>query len=236
MRLRVKYSKGGRAVFLGHLEMLRLWQRAMRRAGLPLAYSHGFNPHPRLAFGPALAVGIESLAEYLDMELTVVLDPAEVKEKLQAELPAGLEILLVFAIPDQAPALTAIIDAAAYRVAWEEPPDPKILQQKAEALLSRPEVQVSRPGRDGARVKDIRPGVFQLAVKPEATLAMLLECSSRGVVRPEEVVSAMALEGPYRVTRTGLFIRRGDGLLAPEDLVNPTVTGPEAKMQRFMRR
>ncbi|QGP92448.1 hypothetical protein MGLY_18300 [Neomoorella glycerini] len=218
MRLRVKYSKGGRAVFLGHLEMLRLWQRAMRRAGLPLAYSHGFNPHPRLAFGPALAVGIESLAEYLDMELTMVLDPAGVKEKLQAELPAGLELLLVFPIPDQAPALTAIIDAAAYRVAWEEPPDQKFLQQKAEALLSRPVVQVSRPGKDGTRVKDIRPGVFQLAVKPEATLAMLLECSSRGVVRPEEVVSTMGLEGPYRVTRTGLFIRQGDALLAPESI------------------
>ncbi|CEP67042.1 Domain of unknown function DUF2344 [Moorella glycerini] len=226
MRLRVKYSKGGRAVFLGHLEMLRLWQRAMRRAGLPLAYSHGFNPHPRLAFGPALAVGIESLAEYLDMELTVVLDPAEVKEKLQAELPAGLEILLVFAIPDQAPALTAIINAATYRVAWEKPPDPKILQQKAEALLSRPEVQVSRPGKNGARVKDIRPGVFQLAVKPEAALEMLLECSSRGVVRPEEVVSAMALESPYRVTRTGLFIRRGDALLAPESIAATEIKTP----------
>ncbi|MDK2894313.1 MAG: hypothetical protein PWQ98_438 [Moorella sp. (in: firmicutes)] len=221
MRLRIKYSKGGQAVFLGHLEMLRLWQRAMRRAGLPLAYSHGFNPHPRLAFGPALAVGIESLAEYLDMELTAPLDPVEVKERLQAELPAGLEILLVFAISDQAPALTAIINTAAYRVAWEEPPDPKILQEKAETFLSQQVVRVSRPGKEGARVKDIRPGVFQLAVKPGATLEMLLECSSRGVVRPEEVVGAMALEGPSRVIRTGLFIRRDGRLLTPEEYVDP---------------
>ncbi|WP_406677909.1 TIGR03936 family radical SAM-associated protein [Moorella sp. ACPs] len=236
MRFRIKYSKGGQAVFLGHLEMLRLWQRAMRRAGLPLAYSHGFNPHPRLAFGPALAVGIESLAEYLDVELTAPLDILEVKERLQAQLPAGLQLLQVFTIPDQAPALTAIINAAAYRVTWEEPPNPKMLQEKAETFLSRPVVEVSRPGKEGARVKDIRPGVFQLDVKPEAALEMLLECSSRGVVRPEEVVGAMALEGPYRVIRTGLFIRRDDRLLTPEELVDPQFPVRGRKHSAFMRR
>nr|WP_277998963.1 TIGR03936 family radical SAM-associated protein [Moorella sulfitireducens] len=207
--------------------MLRLWQRAMRRAGLPLAYSHGFNPHPLLAFGPALAVGIESRAEYLDGELTTPLEPAVLKDRLQAQLPAGLEIRQVFTIPRQAPSLTAIINAAAYRVTWEDPPDPKSLKEKAKDFLSRPAVEVNRRGKDGVKARDIRPGVYQLVVTPEAALEMLLECSSRGNVRPEEVVRAMDLEDPLRVIRTGLFNRRDDNrILAPEELADARYMTP----------
>lgn len=219
MRLRIKYSKTGQMAFLGHLEMLRLWQRAMRRAGLPVAMSHGFNPHPRLAFGPALALGLESLAEYLDVELAADREPDRVQVELQAQLPPGLEILLVRTIPDQAPALTAVIDVAAYRVNWLEEIDPGLLQQRVGALLARPEVPVRRTGRDGRpRVKDIRPGILKLVLDPSPDLAMLLQCGPAGSIRPEEVLKALALEAPVRVVRTGLFARRGDDLLAPEDI------------------
>ncbi|OIQ08590.1 hypothetical protein MOOR_17370 [Moorella thermoacetica] len=219
MRLRIKYSKTGQMAFLGHLEMLRLWQRAMRRAGLPVAMSHGFNPHPRLAFGPALALGLESLAEYLDVELAADREPDRVQVELQAQLPPGLEILLVRTIPDQAPALTAVIDVAAYRVTWMEEVDPGLLQQRVESLLARQEVLVRRTGRDGRpRVKDIRPGILKLVLDPSPDLVMLLQCSQTGSVRPEEVLKALALEAPVRVVRTGLFARRGDDLLAPEDI------------------
>ncbi|MBC7324150.1 MAG: DUF2344 domain-containing protein, partial [Moorella sp. (in: Bacteria)] len=210
------------AAFLGHLEMLRLWQRALRRAQLPLNLSHGFNPHPRLAFGPALAVGMESLAEYLDVELTAPLDPDVFRERLQAQLPAGLELLLVQPIADGAPALTAIINAASYQAAWQEPPEPATLQQKVDGILSLPALMVKRQGKGGVKVKDIRAGIFRLAARPDGSLEMLLECSSQGSVRPEEVLGAMDLDGPWRLTRTGLFIRRGDALLAPETGLSST--------------
>jgi len=219
VRLRFKYSKTGDAAFLGHLEMLRFWQRAMRRAGLPLAYSSGFNPHPRLAFGPALAVGAESLAEYLDVELTKAVAPEEVKTGLQAEMPAGIKLLLVIPIPTRTRALTAIIDAAAYRVSWLERPDLHLLQQRVKELLDRKVVQVSRPGKEGARAKDIRPGIFNLELGPENALEMLLESSSRGNVRPEQVLKAMDWDEPGYILRTGLFIRRGDALLTPEEVI-----------------
>lgn len=226
MRLRIKYKKTGQAAFLGHLEMLRLWQRAMRRAGLPLGYSQGFNPHPLLAFGPALAVGIASQAEYLDLELRAALHPDEVQGRLQAELPAGLEVLLLRVIPDEAPALTAVINTAAYQVVWpEQPPDPQTLGRKAAALLARPEVRVSRFGKDGVKIKDIRPGIYRLAVNSAGELAMLLECSCRGIVRPEEVLRVMDLDAPWRITRTGLYVRRGDALLAPESLTGTEIDG-----------
>ncbi|MGI9861587.1 TIGR03936 family radical SAM-associated protein [Moorella naiadis] len=220
MRLRLKYSKTGQMAFLGHLEMLRFWQRALRRADLPVAMSHGFNPHPRLAFGPALAVGVASLAEYLDVELTADREPGRVRKELQAQLPPGLAILLIQAIPAGAPALTAVIDVAVYRVSWLAAVDPGELEQRVEALLARPEIPVSRPGKDGRpRVKDIRPGILELTLAPAPDLVMLLQCSPAGSVRPEEVLQALDWEVPVRITRTGLFARRGDDLLAPEDLI-----------------
>jgi len=204
---------------MGHLEMLRFWQRALRRAGLPVARSHGFNPHPRLAFGPALAVGIASLAEYLDVELAVDREPARVRAELQAQLPPGLELLLVQAIPEKAPALTAVIEVAAYRVGWPVVVDAESLQQRVGALLARPEIPLIRTGKDGRpRVKDIRPGILRLALEPPPELVMLLQCSPAGSIRPEEVLQALEWEVPGRVVRTGLFARRGDDLLAPEDL------------------
>lgn len=219
MRLRFKYSKTGDAAFLGHLEMLRFWQRAMRRAGLPLAYSGGFNPHPRLAFGPALAVGVESLAEYLDAELTETVIPEEIKIRLQAELPAGLELLLAVPVSAGAKALTAVIDVAAYRVSWLEPPDEHLLRQKIDGLLACKVIQASRPGRGTETTKDIRPGIFQLEVTPKNTLEMLLESSAKGNVRPEQVLKAMGWDKPDHILRTGLYIRRGNTLLTPEEVI-----------------
>ncbi|NLW07750.1 MAG: DUF2344 domain-containing protein [Clostridia bacterium] len=219
MRLRLKYSKIGTAAFLGHLEMLRLWQRALRRAGLPLAYSKGFNPHPRLAFGPALAVGVESLAEYLDVGLTEEVNPVATKNRLQAELPAGLKLLKVIPVPDGTRALTAVIDLAAYQASWYLPPAVELLQQRIEALLARELVVVSCPGRRGEKLKDIRPGIYKLSLTADNRLDMLLQSSAEGSVRPEQVIKALDWQEPDRIVRTGLFTRRGDVLLAPEEVI-----------------
>jgi radical SAM-linked protein len=219
VRLRFKYSKTGAAAFLGHLEMLRFWQRALRRAGLPLAYSKGFNPHPRLAFGPALAVGVESLAEYLDAEFTQAVNPEEIKKRAQAQLPAGLELLLVKPVPAGARALTAVIEVAAYQASWLLPPDTQLLQSSIEALLARQEVNIIYPGREGEKVKDIRPGIFKLELTADNNLEMLLETSSKGSVRPEQVITALDLHQPHRIIRTGLFIRSGSVLLTPEEVI-----------------
>lgn len=236
MRFRIKYRKSGWTVYLGHLEMLRLWQRAMRRAGLPLAYSHGFNPHPRLSFGPALAVGIEGLAEYLDVELAVPLSGEEIKERLGAELPVGLELLLVLPVADGAPALTAVINAAAYRVAWDEPRDAETMRERVSVLLAAPVVEVVRSSKEGTGVKDIRPGVYRLDVLDNGSLDMLLECSAKGAVRPEEVLQALHLGGTYRLTRTGLFIRQNGSLLTPEEFTGAPSSARDRRRRAITRR
>ncbi|MDK2821016.1 MAG: hypothetical protein PWP31_981 [Clostridia bacterium] len=204
--------------FLGHLEMLRLWQRAMRRANLPLAYSSGFNPHPRIAFGSALAVGIESLAEYMDVELTQEIDIEIFRNKLQRELPEGLQLLLVCPIPTKSPALTYVINTAAYKTIWLEKPNKDLLHNKIEKLLAQSSIEITRRGKSGIKKKDIRPGIFNLNISPELDLEMLLQCSSTGSVRPEEVLKALDFDVPAKFIRTGLFIKKDDSLIPPENI------------------
>ncbi len=218
MRLRFKYSKTGDAAFLGHLEMLRFWQRAMRRAQLPLAYSGGFNPRPRIAFGPALAVGVESQAEYLDIELIKKVVPKEVKMGLKAQLPDGIDLLLAVPIPDGTPALTASMEAAAYQISFLGSSDRHLLWGMIKKILACRTIPIRWQGKKNIRTKDIRPGILKLEVVSKDTLEMLLESSPRGNVRPEQVLRAMNCKIPFRILRTGLYIRWNGFLLTPEEV------------------
>ncbi|HBT47867.1 MAG TPA: radical SAM protein [Peptococcaceae bacterium] len=205
MRLRIKFAKLGEGRFLSHLEVMRAFQRAVRRAGLPLALSQGFNPHPRLSFGPALAVGLESEAEYLDLELAEAVEVREVGRALSSQLPPGLEVLTLRALSPGEPTLGEAVRCAAYRVEVEGLP-PAELRQGVDALLASEKAVVTRRTKDGAKEVDIRPGLYRLEVEGDAILHMLLACGPQGTVRPEEVVKALDPRLNVRhARRTGLY-------------------------------
>lgn len=196
---------------------MRSFQRAARRAGLPLAFSQGFNPHPRFSFGPALAVGIESEAEYLDLELKEPWPASEVLNSLARQLPVGLEVLAVKALPPGALALTESIQCAAYR-AEVEGLSPLQLQQAIEELLGKKQVLVWRRTKNGTREIDVRPGVYRLELEGDNVLKLLLACSPQGTVRPEEVVRALAPELKIKnIRRTELYTGCNNGLTTPLD-------------------
>ena len=115
-RVRLRFSKVGPMRFLGHLEMLNLFIRAVRRAGIPIRFSQGFHPHPKFSFATALSVGVESMAEYLDMEIASGYSAARVREGLNAVLPEGMEILESAEIPLRSESLSTIMDRVRYRV------------------------------------------------------------------------------------------------------------------------
>ncbi|MCL5038602.1 MAG: TIGR03936 family radical SAM-associated protein, partial [Firmicutes bacterium] len=115
-RLRTRFHKTGDAIFLSHLDLSRLMERALRRAELPIAYSQGFNPHPRMVFGAALAVGTESEAEYADFFLRRDISPGEFQKRLNEALPEGVAVSEVRWVDLAAPALTAEVRVADYRV------------------------------------------------------------------------------------------------------------------------
>jgi radical SAM-linked protein len=159
-RIRIKYSRTGRIRFLSHLDFMNLFHRAAVRTGVPIAYSQGFNPHPRIAFGPALSVGMESGAEYLDMETDPFVDLLRAVKDLNKTLPEGIRVLEARVVPKKAPSLSGSISRFVYET--EVPAvHTEGLEETVGNFLSKASVLITRDGKQ----KDIRPGIESIALK-----------------------------------------------------------------------
>ncbi len=116
LRVRLRYSKTGPMIFLSHLELITLFTRAVKRAEIPVKYSLGFHPHPKFSFATALSVGVESVAEYLDIEVSAESGPESIKERLNATLPEGIAVIDAWITPAKSPSLSTIMERVRYRV------------------------------------------------------------------------------------------------------------------------
>jgi len=156
-RLRVQYQKTGYARFLSHLDLVRIFERACRRAQIPLRYSQGFNPHPKVSFGPPLALGYSSEAEYMDMEIAVSFTP-EIVNYLNPFLPHGLRLLKAKPIVQKVTALAAAINSSEY---WIDLQPLSLSQQEfeqaLEKLLSARHIEVQRKVKGKLKAVNIRP-------------------------------------------------------------------------------
>ncbi len=225
-RYGICYSKEGPARFISHLDMLRTFERAIRRAGLPVAFSQGFNPHPRFSFGSPLPVGVPGRDEYMEIDLVENINPAEIAEKLNRTLPGGIDINRSFRMADNAPAVMALIDSARYKVHidFHHGIDAERLTSCISGFLSLPEVTVTRKAKDGKeKPYDIRKGIFSLELESwydnGAVLEMVIKTGSTGNIRPEEVVSALTghcglpvAEYGVQISREALYAPGGDSL------------------------
>ncbi len=226
-RLRVCFSKTGRLRYISHLDFIRAFERAVRRSGLPVAYTEGFSPAPRIAYGWPLPVGTAGLAEYLDIELMERVDPGEAVVRLGRALPRGLEVRDARYVSPRGPALMVEFDTASYLVRVPSGlRGPEEWRGAVERLLARPTLEVTRekepagsPGKGRrARVVDLRPLVRRLRVRGAedgwVTLFMELALSEKGTARPEEVAGLLREavgEGPAEpgsVTAVRLGLRR----------------------------
>ena len=229
-RVRVRWAKLGRLVALSHLETMHTLLRAIRRAGLPVAYSQGYHPKPRVSFGPALAVGIESRAEFIDLELVGSVEAADVATRLARELPVGLEVLDAQAVDSHDPSIAESLRAAHYRVefqgdGWDEATLSERIAEFLEAdqaLVTRAPPPKSR-GRGRQKVAetkgreiDLKEMVTHLAVEGGATVAFSLRADPSGSAKPAEVLAAIFGDGEpprgVKVLKEGVsFARAGEG-------------------------
>lgn len=227
MLVRLKYSKTQEGRFLSHLDLLRTMERTFRRAGLKLAFSEGFNPHPKMSFASALAVGVTSSGEYADVELREDMSLQELRERLQEALPSALEIQEIKPI-ERGESLSARINLARYEVyaPLEDPLTEEELQRLITGLLQQPEIPVTRAGKKGPKEVNIRSGLYRLegrAADSALILTMDVQTGSAGNVRPEEVLEALRQYGNLqtapgvRLHRTGLFIKEDKGIKTPLD-------------------
>jgi radical SAM-linked protein len=196
-KVRFRFAIQGPLRFLSHLETMRVFTRALRRAQLPVQYSWGFHPQPLLAFATALPVGVESTAEYADVVLYEQLDPIQFQERLNAVLPQHMRILDIRTVPLQAPSLMSERLAAHYDVTVSRHLyDGDIpLAKRIEALLARRTILVQRWHKKGPRQVNIRPGIARLEVMPvvdqTVTLSMLLHEEAEQKAKPQEVMEAL---------------------------------------------
>jgi len=210
--------------------MLKAFERAVRRAEIPIAFSEGFNPHPRLSFASALAVGVTSEREYADLELKDDVDLRDIIGRLAAAMPPGIEIKAGRFIPDNAPALMAEVNRAAYKVLApvNDTLQREELDSQIEDFMSLPEVVITKWTRKGPRQKNIRPGIVSFEgylSDGEVEFSLITVTGSEGNIRPEEVVSAFTKHSGLPIDSDSLYIRRmalyiekGGKLVSPMDI------------------
>ena len=190
-RLRIRYAKRGRARFTSHRDFGRAFERALRRAGIPMAYSSGFSPHPRISYANASPTGAASEAEYLEIGLAEARTPAAVQAALDAALPPGLDVLEV--VESSSGALADGLTGSRWRVALVGVPAAD-LAYAVRAFLGAAAVPVSRMTKNGLREFDARTAVVTLT-EVEGGLEMLLEHGTP-LVRPDDVLTGLTRVSP----------------------------------------
>ncbi len=205
-RLRITFAQGEEIKYISHLDLMRLWERTLRRARLPLAYSHGFNPRPKIAVAAPLPVGFTSRGEVMDVVLERHISPYNFAKGLALHLPPGLEVLSVEEVYPKLPSLQSQVRAAEYRVtvSWDglqEEMEEKLLAEQVRQLLVAEQLPRQRRGKD----YDLRPLIEDLRVEGKEAdgwvLGMRLRAGSQGTGRPDEVLDALGLADKLYVVR-----------------------------------
>jgi radical SAM-linked protein len=212
-RLRLRFRRGEELKFISHLDMMRLWERVLRRADIPLAYSEGFTPHPRLALAVPLPVGVTSEAELMDIILTRPVSHQALIQAVSRQLPPGVEIIEARAVPLSLPSLQSQIHYAEYEVelggGWER----QKVERAIEAFLAAREVSWQHQRDREVRRYNLRALVDDLWLthwqEGKIGLGMRVRCDSSGTGRPEQVTAALGFrESPSRCHRTRLLLEK----------------------------
>ena len=205
-RYRVRFGKDGPLRYTSHLDLARLWERLLRRAGVPLVYSQGFNPRPRLQLAAALPLGYASTCELMDMWLEGenLPTPEELLPRLRATAPEGLTVDSIWPVDLRERSLQSRARAATYRATISEDTERETLERRIAALLEREEVWRERRGKR----HDIRPLLHSLRLLPGEPLTLHMELSlsqEKGTLRPDEVLAELGLDPlRARITRTAI--------------------------------
>jgi len=204
MRIRITFVKQGPLRYTGHLDLHKLWERAVRRAELPLAYSQGFHPQPKMNMAAALPLGFSSRCEVMDLKLEQSIPLDDLPTRLNGTLPAGLQVVGVEEVDERAPALQTQVAAAEYEVTLTEPVEGSELKRKIDSVLEAESLPRERRGK----TYDLRPLVEALNLLPDDKILMRLTAREGATGRPEEVLSVLGIpfEGT-RIERTRLLFQ-----------------------------
>ena len=193
MKVRVKFSKEGAVKFIGHLDVMRYFQKAIRRAGIDVAYSEGFSPHMIMSFAAPLGVGVTSTGEYFDMELRSISSSRQLTERFNAVMAEGIRVLSVREIPEgKAHAAMSLVAGADYLVAFR--PGKGLAEgweDRVEEFLAQPEIVILRKTKRSEKETDIRPWIYRMEAR-EDSIFLQLAAGSVHNLKPELVLEAFS--------------------------------------------
>ncbi|MEA4888079.1 MAG: TIGR03936 family radical SAM-associated protein [Clostridiaceae bacterium] len=226
--LRLRYGRQEPAVWLAHLDMMRTFERSVRRAGLPVAYSQGYNPRPQLSFALPIGVGLATLDDYVDVMMTEPVDAKTAIQQLNRNLPKGLFIMDAQPVPEEGPSLMSLIAAADYEIRGEG------LTEAIGVLLSLPP-DTAWPAEKFSKGKkidvDIRPLIMSMDLQAPNIIKIRVKAGSRENLRPDLLLQLLmrrcgldpVMAGDAEITRLALWIRPTPdaNLRRPFDLAAP---------------
>jgi radical SAM-linked protein len=209
MKVRVKFTKTGVMKFIGHLDTMRYFQKAIRRAGIDIAYSSGFSPHMIMSFAAPLGVGVTSDGEYFDMELRTAQASAVMEKRLNDTMVEGMQILSIRKIPDEKSSnAMSLVSAADYLVTFRPGKElPDGWKERMADYLAQKQILCMKPGKKGEREVDIRPWIYQMEVRENGIFMQLSSGSVRNL-KPEMVIKSFAAYLGTELDEFALMIHR----------------------------
>jgi len=211
MKVRVKFKKYGPVRFIGHLDVMRFFQKAIRRAELDIAYSSGYSPHQIMSFAAPLGVGLESNGEYMDIELITVTSSTDMIERLNKASVQGIDVVSMKALPEGAGNAMASVAAAAYTIRFREGRAPIFdYTGHISDFLKQEQIIITKETKKNTLEVDLKPGIFEFKANEDGSLYLFVDASSSGNIKPITVIEAYLSMYNETLQENALMITRED--------------------------
>mgnify|MGYP002715337619 CR=1 FL=1 len=207
MKLRIKFAKTGVMKFIGHLDIMRYFQKAIRRAEIDIAYSGGFSPHQIMSFAAPLGVGIQSKGDYFDIEVHSITSCQDIRQRLQAEMVEGMEILDVVELSEHSGNAMASVRAAAYRIMADKKECGTDWVSLFEEFISPASIIATKKTKKSEKEIDIKEFIYQVEIQEQAVV-LLVNASSSGNISPGFIMQIFAEKNAVLLKNTGWDITR----------------------------
>lgn len=221
MKVRIKFKKYGVMRFIGHLDIMRFFQKAIRRSGIDICYSSGFSPHQIMSFAAPLGVGYCSEGEYFDIEINSHSGTKDFVNKLNQSMVPGIEIVSAKLLPDGAKNAMASVAAAKYRITYKNPSEYAVdFRDWIMPYLSQDTIMITKQTKKSERTIDIKPNIYELSFE-DGILNMMVDASSSGNIKPITVFESLCKFAKVSCEPLQIQITRVDTYLNAGSPKNP---------------
>lgn len=207
MNIRMKFKKHGCMKFIGHLDIMRYFQKAIRRAGIDIAYSEGFSPHMIMSFAAPLGVGLTSEGEYVDLQVHSCQSSQKAVDALNSVMVEGMEVVSFLRLPDNVKNAMASVAAADYFVKFREGCAPESWEEKFQAFLQKDEMRIIKKTKKSEAEVDLKPMIYECRLQ-DGGIFMKVACGSVNNLKPELVIEAFTKDADIELAPFALEVER----------------------------